>query len=253
VLDTGARATLAATRFGDVTWVAEVGSTNDEVMVRARAGAVEGVVVVADRQIAGRGRRGRTWEAPAGSSLLVSVLLRPAAAHRAVVACGLAAVDACWAAAGVDATLKWPNDLLVDGHGKLAGILAEAAEAAVGGDADGHGGDGPAVVVGLGLNVDWGDAALPLGGTSLAAIGQAGVDRVTLLVAYLVALEDRCRQPLGVLMADYRAACSTIGRQVRVDLPGGTSFAGRATEVDDDGRLIVDGRAVAAADVVHLR
>ena len=243
MLDARAIATLAATRFGDVTWLAEVGSTNDEVAARARAGAPGGVVVVADRQTAGRGRRGRTWDAPAGSSLLVSVLLRPPAPapHQAVMAAGLAAVDACHSTSGARPSLKWPNDLVVDGRGKLAGILAEAA------------GDG--VVVGLGLNVDWGPAPLPPGATSLAAMAGSGdgVDWATLLVAYLVGLEARCRQSPFDLLADYRGACSTIGRAVRVELPGGESFEGMATAVDDEGRLVVDGRPVAAGDVVHLR
>ena len=239
VLDTGARATLASTRFGDVTWVAEVGSTNDEVAVRARAGAPEGVVVVADRQAAGRGRRGRTWDAPAGSSLLVSVWLRPPAPNLAVVSAGLAAVDACRSRTGVVPSLKWPNDLVVEGRGKLAGILADAV------------GDG--VVVGLGLNVDWGEAPMPPGATSLTEVTGTAVDRSRLLVAYLVALEARCRQSPGDLMTAYRAACSTIGRQVRVELPGGELFEGRADGVDDDGRLVVDGRPVAAGDVVHVR
>ena len=239
MLDTGARRALAATRFGDVTWVAEATSTNDEVAVRARAGAPEGVVVVADVQTGGRGRRGRSWEAPAGSSLLVSVLLRPPRPHLALVAAGLAALDACRSLAGVEVALKWPNDLVVDGHGKLAGILAEAADGAV--------------VVGLGLNVDWGTTPLPAGATSLALVAGAEVERPRLLVAYLVALERRCRQAPDALMAAYRAACSTIGRHVRVELPGATSLEGRATGVDDEGRLIVDGHTVAAGDVVHLR
>ena len=239
MLDTGARATLATTRFTDVTWVAEVGSTNDDAATRARSGAPEGVVVVADRQAAGRGRRGRTWEAPAGSSLLVSVWLRPPAPHLAVVSVGLAAVDACRATTGVAASLKWPNDLVIDGRGKLAGILAEAVR------------DG--VVVGLGLNVDWADTPMPPGATSLAEVAGTGTDRSRLLVAYLVALEARCRQSPDALLAAYRAACSTIGRQVRVELPGGESFEGRADGVDDDGRLVIEGRAVAAGDVVHLR
>jgi len=247
VLDTGARRILAATRFGDVTWLPEVTSTNDEVASRARSGAVpEGIVVVADAQTAGRGRRGRAWEAPPGSSLLVSVLLRPKAPHLGLVAAGLAAVDACRSVTGVDASLKWPNDLMVDGKGKLAGILAEAV-------ADGG------VVVGLGLNVDWSTTPLPPGATSLAEVtGMAevtgtGFDRAPLLVAYLVALEHRCRQEPDEIMSTYRAACSTIGRRVRVELPGGASHEGVATDVDDTGRLVVADRAIAAGDVVHLR
>ena len=246
MLDTGARAALAATRFHHVTWLGEVTSTNDEVAARARAGASEGVVVTADVQTAGRGRRARTWEAPPRASLLVSVLLRPAAAHLGLMAAGLAAVDACRAHAGVDATLKWPNDLMVEGPTaagrKLAGILAETTS-----------GDG--VVVGLGLNVDWGASPLPAGATSLAEIAglTVVVDRAGLLVSYLLALEDRCRQPPELLITHYRAACSTIGRRVRVELPGGLSIEGLATGVDDAGRLLVDDRPVAAGDVIHVR
>ncbi len=246
MLDAGARRALAATRFTDVTWVAEVTSTNDEVAARAWAGAPEGVVWVADAQTRGRGRRGRTWEAPAGSSLLVSVLLRPPAPHLAVMAAGLAAADACRSVAGVETSLKWPNDLVADGRGqavgnKLAGILAEAA--------------GGGVVVGLGLNIDWGGEPLPAGATSVAEVAPSPgrLDRAELLVAYLLALEDRCCVAPGVLMTAYRAACSTTGRRVRVELPGGDSFEGEATAVDDDGRLVVDGRAVGAGDVIHLR
>jgi BirA family biotin operon repressor/biotin-[acetyl-CoA-carboxylase] ligase len=244
VLDTGARRALAATRFADVTCLSEVTSTNDEAAARAGAGAAEGIVVVADTQSWGRGRRGRTWEAPAGSSLLVSVFLRPAAPHLALVGAGLAAADACRSVAGVDVGLKWPNDVVLDGPGdeagaKLAGILAEGVAGGV--------------VVGLGLNVDWGGVALPAGGASLAQVSGRDVDRAALLVGYLVALEARCRQGPEALMADYRAACSTIGCHVRLELPGGESLEGRATGVAEDGRLLVDGRPVAAGDVVHLR
>ena len=214
VFDTGARATLAATRFTDVTWLAEVGSTNDEVAARARAGAPEGVVVVADRQSAGRGRRGRTWEAPAGSSLLVSVLSAaggaPSGAGRLPAGGG----------GGLPATrggpaLKWPNDLVVDGRGKLAGILAEAV--------------GGGVVVGLGLNVDWGDEPLPPGAMSLAGIGVGRASTGPPAGGLPGRPRGPCRQSPDALLADYRAACSTIGRQVRVELPGGESFEGRAT------------------------
>jgi BirA family biotin operon repressor/biotin-[acetyl-CoA-carboxylase] ligase len=111
------------------------------------------------------------------------------------------------------------------------------------------------VVVGLGLNVDWAGTPLPPGGTSLAEAGAAGagLDRTELLVAYLVGLEARWRQSPNDLMTDYRASCSTIGRQVRVELPGGATLEGLATGVADDGRLLVDGRTVAAGDVVHVR
>lgn len=241
MLDPGARARLAGTRFADVSWLAEAVSTNDEVASRVRAGATDGVVVVAEHQTAGRGRRGRRWKAPPGTSLLVSVLLRPHRPHLAAIAVGLSAVDACREVAGLEAGLKWPNDLVVEGRGKLAGILADEL-----------GPDG--VIVGLGLNVDWGDRPLPPGATSLADLGMPpGADRSHLLVELLVALESRCRQDPLALLDDYRLACSTIGRSVVVNLPGGETVEGTATGVDDDGRLLVGGRAVAAGDVVNVR
>ena len=237
------RALVERTRFAGIRWVSQTSSTNDAVAALARTGASEGAAVVADRQSAGRGRRGRTWDAPAGSSLLVSVLLRPAAgaAHLALMAAGLAAVEACSVAAGVDASLKWPNDVIV-AEGKLGGILAES-----------HGG---AVVVGLGLNVDWDGHRLPDGGESLARLAgrraDVPVDRNELLAAYLVALDRRCDQEPETVVGDWRAACTTVGRAVRVELPGRT-LEGMATAVTDDGRLVVGGEAVAAGDVVHLR
>jgi BirA family transcriptional regulator, biotin operon repressor / biotin---[acetyl-CoA-carboxylase] ligase len=234
------RAQVERTRFAGVRWVTQASSTNDEVAALARAGGAEGAAVAADRQSAGRGRRGRSWDAPPGSSLLVSVLLRPppGAAHLAPMAAGLAAVEACAVAASVEASLKWPNDVIV-AEGKLGGILSEVQA-------------GGAVVVGLGLNVDWRDQALPAGAASLAAVSGWPVDRAEVLAAYLVALDRRCDQPPGALVGDWRAACSTIGRRVRVELPDRT-LEGLATAVTDDGRLLVDGRAVSAGDVVHLR
>jgi BirA family biotin operon repressor/biotin-[acetyl-CoA-carboxylase] ligase len=233
------RALVERTRFAGVRWVSQASSTNDEVAALARAGAPEGAVVIADRQSAGRGRRGRRWDAPAGSSLLVSVLLRPpaGAAHLALMAAGLAAVEACGTAAGVEASLKWPNDVIVP-EGKLGGILSEA-----------HAG---AVVVGLGLNVDWGDEPLPDGAVSLAELAGRRVEVSELAVAYLVALDRRCDERPELVVDGWRAACTTIGRKVRVELPDRT-FEGVATGVTDDGRLVVAGETVSAGDVVHLR
>jgi BirA family transcriptional regulator, biotin operon repressor / biotin---[acetyl-CoA-carboxylase] ligase len=224
---------------------AEVDSTNRVALDLARSGAPEGVVVAACSQTAGRGRRGRTWDAAPGSALLVSVLLRPASGaaplHLAVAGVSLAAADACEAVAGFRPGLKWPNDLVV-GDRKLAGVLAEVA--------------GDAVVVGVGLNVA---SAAPWPPGAVAAEEVAGrsvaVDR--LLDAFLAALGGR--YPPGdwaAVASEYRRACTTIGRVVRVDLPDG-SFTGAAADVSDDGRLLVDvgtcRRAVEAADVVHLR
>jgi BirA family biotin operon repressor/biotin-[acetyl-CoA-carboxylase] ligase len=210
-------------RFSDVRWFAEVDSTNRVAAQMARAGAADGLVVGADHQTAGRGRRGRIWESRPGSALLVSVVLRPAPAL-VTLAAGLAAAEACEAVAAVRTTLKWPNDVQVGGT-KVGGILSELVDGAA--------------VVGLGLNLGW----APPGAACLGP----GVGRDALLLAYLHALED----PADVLDR-YRARCATIGRRVRVDLPAST-VEGVAEAVDEDGRLVVDGVAVTAGDVVHLR
>jgi BirA family biotin operon repressor/biotin-[acetyl-CoA-carboxylase] ligase len=211
---------VAVGRFRDIRWFAEVDSTNRVAADLARAGAPDGVVVVADHQTAGRGRRGRTWESHPGASLLVSVILRPAPAL-VTLAAGVAAAEAC---AGVDVGLKWPNDLML-GDAKLGGILSELV--------------GDAAVVGLGLNLCWAPAGA-------ACLGE-GADRQALLDAYLAGLDSP-----GDVLARYRSRCTTLGRRVRIEVPGG-AIEGLATDVDEHGRLLVDGRPVAAGDVVHLR
>jgi BirA family biotin operon repressor/biotin-[acetyl-CoA-carboxylase] ligase len=228
---------LARTRFRDVRWFGVVDSTNRYLLERASAGDPEGVVAVADEQTAGRGRLGRTWVAPAGSALLVSVLLRPALApervHLVTLAAGLAALDAIDRLTAVPARMKWPNDLVVDDR-KLAGILAEA---------DGRG----AVVVGMGCNVR--PDALPPELHDIATAVE--VDRAQLLVEWLGAYDARLNT-LDRVIADATARSATIGRRVRVDLARET-FEGVATAITDDGYLVVDGRVVTAGDVVHLR
>jgi len=226
VPDLDARAALSGTRFGNVDWLDEVDSTNRLAAEMARAGAPDGTVVGADHQTAGRGRRGRTWESAPGSSLLVSVVRRPVP-DLVTLAAGLAAARACESVAGIEATLKWPNDIMAS-DGKLGGILSELV--------------GGAVVVGLGLNVDW-HTPLP---ADAAALGR-GVDRGKLLRAWLTALDSP-----GDVLAGYRARCSTIGRRVRVQLPD-ESIEGMAEAISDEGALVVDGRELMAGDVVHLR
>ncbi len=242
MLGPDARLALAATRFTDVRHVGRTASTNGAVAALCRRGAPEGLVVVADHQTAGQGRRGRTWLAPPGSSLLLSVLLRPAAAeaHLAAMSTGLAAVAACAQAGVVGVSLKWPNDL-VAGRLKLGGVLAEMVDGAV--------------VVGLGLNVDW-RTPLPVGAVDLRRLAGRAVDRAELLVALLLGLDERRRRPAATIVAEYRSRCATLGRAVRVELAGGT-VPGTAAGVDDRGRLVVDTdggrRVVSAGDVVHLR
>jgi BirA family biotin operon repressor/biotin-[acetyl-CoA-carboxylase] ligase len=234
-------------RFVDVRWVDETDSTNSRLLDEARAGAPEGVVLVADHQTAGRGRLGRRWEAPPGSSLLVSVLLRPTVAvehaHLVTMAAGLAASDACEAVAGLRPGLKWPNDLVVD-DAKLAGLLAESV---VDGDAL------RALVVGMGLNVT---AAPAEAATSLADATGATVDRRPLLDAWLQRLDARL-DALDEVLADYRPRCATLGRDLRVERPTGPALEGTAVDVTDAGHLVVDAGgervAVAVGDVVHVR
>lgn len=252
---------------------AETGSTNADAVAAARDGAPEGLVVVAERQTAGRGRLGRLWESPARAGLAVSVVLRPAcptpdwpavpvSSHGWLpLLAGVAVAEAVSRLAEVPVRLKWPNDLLVEGR-KCGGILAEAVPATVG-DVTGA---TSAVVVGMGLNVTLRPDELPhAGATSLSLAGAACTDRDPLLRALLRGFATwygRWRATGGDpeasgLRAAYVERCVTLGQQVRVALPADGSLVGTATTVDADGRLLVrtaEGtRAVAAGDVVHVR
>ncbi len=193
----------------------------------ARRGEPAGLVLVADHQTAGRGRLDRRWDAPVGANLLMSILFRPTGSPeawgRCATAVAVAAVEAC-RELGVDAGIKWPNDLVV-GDDKLAGLLAES---------DGAG----AVVVGLGVNVGWPAAGERPGAVSLAALGVM-VTPAELLDQLLARLAERGPDSPD-LLDRYRARCVTTGRDVRIDLPDGTSVAGRALGVDDDGLLLVE-------------
>lgn len=231
-------------------------STNDAVSAAARAGAPEGLVVVAESQTAGRGRLERTWNAPPRAGLTFSVLLRPSFPSARwgwlPLVEGLAVAGPVAELTGLDVRLKWPNDALV-GDRKLGGILTEVV--------------GPAVVVGVGLNVSQRRDELPVpSATSLAVEGAKTVDRDPLLRAVLretaLRYADLVRAAgdasAAGLRGAYRDACDTLGRRVRVDLPGGRTVEGTAVDVDVDGRLVVDDgsgarRAVAAGDVVHVR
>jgi BirA family biotin operon repressor/biotin-[acetyl-CoA-carboxylase] ligase len=251
--------------------VEETGSTNADVAVAARAGAAEGLVVVAEDQTAGRGRAGRSWITAPRSGLAVSVLLRPAPPQARwgwlPLLAGVALAEAVTRLAELEVTLKWPNDLLVTtgsagnggGAGKCAGILAESLP---------EGG----VVLGIGLNVTARAAELPppIPGsppaTSLELAGASATDRDPLLRALLRGLASWYARwgaaggDAGAcgLRAAYLRACGTVGREVHVLLPGDLELTGTAATVDADGRLVVrtaDGqtRALAAGDVTHLR
>ncbi|MFE2232893.1 biotin--[acetyl-CoA-carboxylase] ligase [Streptomyces sp. NPDC059442] len=240
--------------------VPTTGSTNSD--LAARAGDLpEGAVLVAEEQSSGRGRLDRSWVAPARSGIFVSVLLKPAVpVHRwgwLPLLTGVAAATGLTKAAGVDISLKWPNDLLISVGGeerKAGGILAERA-----------GEDG--IVVGLGINVTLSEAELPVPAAgSLLLADAVSTDRDPLLRAVLRSLEQWYGQwvraggdPVASgLQASYTAGCATLGRRVRAELPGERMLEGEAVTLDGDGRLVVatEGggtEAVSAGDIVHVR
>jgi BirA family biotin operon repressor/biotin-[acetyl-CoA-carboxylase] ligase len=234
--------------YTDLTVTPETASTNADVVAAARAGAAEGLVVTAERQAAGRGRLGRGWSMPSRAGIAVSVLFRPdAVSGWFPLLVGVAAVEAVRRVAEVDAVLKWPNDVLVGGR-KLGGILVEMHDGAV--------------VAGVGLNVSLREDELPVPtATSLVLAGAEHADRDPLLRSLLRRLADwygRLRDAGGDPVASglretYLVHCATIGREVRLDLPGNRSVTGTADDIDPDGRIVVDGMPYAAADVVHLR
>lgn len=238
--------------------VPRTGSTNADLL--ADRDAPDRSVLVAEHQSAGRGRLDRTWSAPPGTALTFSVLLRPAAAVSTwgwlPLLAGVALHEAVVARTGVTAGLKWPNDLLGGpDERKLAGILAQAS--------------GPAVVIGIGLNVSLTAADLPVPtATSLALCGVEAnaLDRAALLAAILGRLDVWLRAWEGAggdgrrggLAEAYRAACWTLGRAVSVATIAGGTVTGVASGIDATGRLVIDTGsgdpvAVAAGDVVHLR
>jgi BirA family biotin operon repressor/biotin-[acetyl-CoA-carboxylase] ligase len=239
-------------------------STNAELAARARAGEPAGLVLVAEHQTAGRGRLDRVWVTPPRAALTFSVLLAPDGVPAGSwpwlpLLAGLAVAAGVRRAAGVEVALKWPNDVLVEtgpGPGKLAGILVERVECPA----------GPVAVLGVGLNVTSTRAELPVPtATSLLLAGAPDPDRGALLSAILDELAASYAGWNGAggdpvrsgLHASYLAACTTVGREVRVDLPDGGTLTGVAESVDVDGRLRVRTAAgvqvLGAGDVVHAR
>jgi BirA family biotin operon repressor/biotin-[acetyl-CoA-carboxylase] ligase len=274
----------------EVRVVEETGSTNADLLAQARSGAGEGLVLVAEAQTSGRGRMGRRWISPPRRSLTFSVLLRPAVPAGLLgwlpLLAGVAVASALQQTAGVDARLKWPNDVLVDGA-KIAGILAErwtnavvigtginvlqhrgelpvptATSLLVAQGAGPAGAAGPAVARGAGPVEAW--EAGPVGAPGPGA----GADmRERLLTAVLDELArwynawldqpqpgdaDGCG-----LRAEYLRRSGTVGSAVTVMLPGGQNLTGMAAGIDAAGRLEIRTPAglvqVSAGDVVHLR
>jgi BirA family biotin operon repressor/biotin-[acetyl-CoA-carboxylase] ligase len=236
--------------------VDETGSTNADLIARAAAGDdIAGAVLIAEHQTAGRGRSGRTWVDAPRALIAMSVGISaagvmPQAWGWVPLAAGVAVVDAISATTGIQARLKWPNDVQVDEH-KLAGILAEVASPQ------------PLIVVGIGLNVTLHpDEISEPGATSLLSLG-ADADRNTLACNLLSELAKRLRRWRDTggadpaLTADYCARSVTIGSRVRAQLPGDAEIVGDAVGVDERGRLRIDTGdavvAVSAGDIIHLR
>jgi BirA family biotin operon repressor/biotin-[acetyl-CoA-carboxylase] ligase len=250
--------------------VTETGSTNADLLSRAAAGEdIDGAVLIAESQTSGRGRHGRSWSTPPRSQVALSVGVGVGDVAGEAwgwlpLLTGVAVVDAVAEVAGIEAGLKWPNDVLVvagrddpaQATGKLAGILAEVAAPQ------------PVVVVGLGLNVT--EAPDPVA-TSLSRLGVT-VDRADVAEAVLKHLAARIAAWRGAggaddaLAADYRSRSVTIGNRVRASLPGDRMIEGVAADVDDLGRLRIDtgdprtrgaGQGgvltVSAGDITHLR
>jgi BirA family biotin operon repressor/biotin-[acetyl-CoA-carboxylase] ligase len=246
----------------EVRVVEETGSTNADLLAEAQAGAREGLVLVAEEQTAGRGRMGRRWISPPRRALTFSVLLRPAVPAGLLgwvpLLAGVAVASALEYTAGVDARLKWPNDVLVDGA-KIAGILAERW--------------GSAVVVGTGINVlqQRGELPVPTATSLLMAQEVGPVDdadtRERLLTAVLDEFARWYRAWLDQprpgdadgcgLREEYLRRSGTVGAAVTVMLPGGQNLTGTAAGIDAAGRLEIRTPAglvqVSAGDVVHLR
>lgn len=230
---------LSTTVIGQsLIYLPETGSTNDEAKRLAEAGAGEGTAVVTDYQTAGRGRLGRNWQAPPGTSLLLSVLFRPLTPPRQVqrltMSCALAVADAVEAQTGLTVGFKWPNDVVL-GKGKLGGILTETAL---------RGEQLDYAVVGIGLNVNL-DPSLLQGtllwpATSLSWMLGRNVSRLELLRALFQTTETRYLALLSGWspIAEWTQRLVTLGQQVTVSVDG-AQLEGEAVGVDEDGALLV--------------
>ena len=236
-----------------VQWHDRCESTNALALAEAAGGAAEGTLILADEQSAGRGRHGRAWSAPPGSSLLLSLVVRPVVPVASVpllpLLTGLVLAETVARhLPDADVALKWPNDLLVEGR-KAAGILIEGASSAA--------------VVGVGVNVDWRGLARPAelaGAVSLAEVAGAGVDRLRLLAGIIGVFSrryDQWQELPAAFLDGYRQRCATLGQAVRVSALDGSAIEGEAVEVDRSGALVVrtaEGPVtVSAGDVEHVR
>lgn len=208
----------------------EVSSTND--VLRDRGGEAEGLVVLSETQTAGRGRRGAAWVSEGGGSLTFSVLLRPRAAKalwaRLSLAAGVAVAQAL-GRCGLEAEIKWPNDVLVGGK-KLCGILVDAA--------------GDSVIVGIGLNVGIREFPVELEGlaTSMALEGSRTLDRsdvLGLVLASLAGWTDEIGEGFPAVVRQVRERCALSGKRVRLIAAGGI-VEGVVMEVATSGELVLE-------------
>ncbi len=237
--------------------VGETGSTNADLIARAHDGVdIDGAVLLAEYQNAGRGRHGRQWSAPPRAQVALSAGVRGSSVPKSgwgwlPLATGVAVADALTALSGVEVGLKWPNDVLANG-GKLAGILAEVAAPA------------SAIVLGLGLNVTLtAEEAPDPAATSLLVQGSSTTDRNALarrILRELALRIDAWRTAGGAdsaLMVDYQRYSVTLGSRVRASMPGDREVIGIARAVDETGRLCIDTGgetvAISAGDITHLR
>lgn len=251
--------TKAEVITGPTTVLTSTPSTNDVASQLAGSQAPAWTVVVAEHQTAGRGRLGRQWEAPRGSALLFSVVLRPPDSwlHELgwiPLLSGLAVADAI-CTHGLDVALKWPNDVVVAADEgsqlrKVSGLLSERRD--------------NAVIVGIGINVKLSADELPVPTATALNLEGVAIDRATLLAEVLEQLQERWNRFVDAdgdvegsgLSDQYRQRCISVGRRVRVDVPASSAVEGTAVDVDGHGHLVVDtGHGtlrISAGDVHHL-
>jgi len=246
------RDALGGTRLAAVRWVAETGSTNEDLAAIARQGGGEQVLIT-DLQTAGRGRRDRRWDAPSGSGVLMSMLLRNVVAGEGfwtVGAVALAASEAIDELTDTPCRLKWPNDVML-GEGpeqkKVAGVLAQVVD--------------DAVIVGIGINANWPDEvpeSMAERGTSVNRnrIDRTFVDRAALAANILRRAIGHLESDREVLRSAWKARCATMGQLVRLELED-RAIVGIAADIAPDGALQIDDDGVTTThqvgDVVHLR
>ncbi|MDH6423739.1 biotin--[acetyl-CoA-carboxylase] ligase [Aurantimicrobium minutum] len=253
-------------------WLDEVGSTNTYLVAAVNAEDAQNwpdfSVVATDNQVAGKGRLGRDWSAPAGASLAVSVLLRPETpAGRPLppeslgwfgLLAGLAMARACNSVLpeGKQATIKWPNDVLIEGK-KVCGVLSELVITP----------QGPALVVGAGVNIALAEADLPVPTATSLVLEGAHTTLDALLAAYLTEFSRITKVFVSAagnvrssgLLDQVTQLCDTLGKSVRVELPSGENPVGTAIGINEQGSLVVEMSncaeplVVSAGDVTHLR